>query len=349
MDNAIAISTLPLVPSSSVIKNENEVISYWKKLIHDWGLPRHINHFPGSHPVNIERKDIPFLEKNKNDFLASLKSDGVRYVLYMTFRPGTKDPVSILIDRSKNMYEIEVWAPESYYNGTILDGELVWNLPDNQTCTYLVFDVILSQGKSYKNSSYDIRLKKIEDILFTNDMDISIDEIEDVLEENDKIVSVNNRYSLSFRPKKFTSLNTLDTLWEERHKIFYRQDGIIFNKVSENFKVGSENKTFKWKPSYSIDVVIKNGNIYANDFTNNSLVEIKTIRNKAIFLVKNKVVFEEGDIVECDVHIENNIFNLFPMRKRKDKDKPNILKTIDSTCTCIEDMIEVNELVKIFC
>ena len=78
-------------------------------------------------------------------------------------------------------------------------------------------------------------------------------------------------------------------------------------------------------------------------------MEIKTIRNKAIFLVKNKVVFEEGDIVECDVHIENNIFNLFPMRKRKDKDKPNILKTIDSTCTCIEDMIEVNELVKIFC
>lgn len=345
----VPISTLPLIPSFSKITKEDEKKKYWDKLIKDWGLPSHINHFPGSHPISIERKDLEFLKENKEKFLISLKSDGIRYIMYMTFRPDTEIPVCILIDRSKNMYEIEVWASEEFYEGTILDGELVWNLPNENSTTYLGFDILMLKGKSLKNKNYKERLSILDSIVYNNILNKKSEEIEKEIEENDQIVSVNNLHNLKISSKKFTQLSIIGRLWSDRLTHSFRQDGIILNKCDEEYKLGAaDNTIFKWKPSYSIDVLIKNGCIYINAPKSEKLEVLESILGYNILILESKINYTEKDVVECDVKVNENSFLLFPMRVRLDKKFPNTLKTIKSSCESILDKVTIETLVEIF-
>ena len=238
MEDIVPISTLPLIPSFSKITREDEKKMYWNSLIKDWKLPKHIQHFPGSHPISIERKDLEFLKRYENDFLVSLKSDGVRYILYMTFRPNTQNPVCLLIDRSRNMYEVEIWASEEYYKGTIIDGELLWNLPDESTTTFLAFDIIQLKGENFKKKLYADRLICLDTIIHNNEGKNTSEEIEDIIEENDKIVAMNNLYNLNIKAKRFTQLNMLYKLWQDRTTTWYRHDGLIFTRNNDEYKLG---------------------------------------------------------------------------------------------------------------
>lgn len=349
MTAAVPISTFPLVPSFSKLTKEEEKDVYWEKLINDWMLPKHIKHFPGSHPVSLERKDLEFLKKNQDDFLVSLKSDGVRYILYMTLRPNTNTPVCFLIDRSRNMYEIEVWAPEEYYNGTIIDGELLWNLNNENTTTFLAFDLVKFKGKMYTKQPYTRRLQTLNDIIFDDDTAHTLEEIEDIIEEKDSMVSMNNLYNLKFKAKRFTSLNMLYVQWNDRHSTVYRHDGLIFTKNKDEYKHGSANyNTFKWKPCYSIDVVINNEEVYINEHNTDGLLKLDCILDRKISIIKNKIVFNENDVLECDIKLKNEVFELFPMRTRADKKYPNTLKTIISACTGLLDNVTIDELCQLF-
>ncbi len=345
----VPISTRPLIPSFSKITKESEKKKYWNKLIKDWELPSHINHFPGSHPISIERKDLKFLKENETNFLISLKSDGIRYIMYMTFRPETEIPVCILIDRSKNMYEIEVWASEEFYEGTILDGELVWNLPNENSTTYLVFDILLLKGKSLKKKKYKERLTIIDAIIYNNSLNKKNEDIEREIEENDQIVSMNNLYSLSISSKKFTQLSMIGKLWNDRVSYCFRQDGLILNRSDEEYKLGAaDNTIFKWKPSYSIDVVIKKESVYVNAPKTEELQELKKILNRKIRVLDSKINYKEDDIVECDVQVQGETFLLFPMRVRLDKKFPNTLKTVVSSCESVIDKVTIETLVDLF-
>jgi len=345
----VPISTLPLIPSFSKITKENEKIKYWNKLINDWRLPSHINHFPGSHPISIERKDLKFLKENEENFLISLKSDGVRYIMYMTFRPETSIPVCILIDRSKNMYEIEVWASEEFYEGTILDGELVWNLPNESQTTYLAFDILLLRGKSLKKKSYKDRLTILNTIIYKNILNKRNEDIEVEIEENDQIVSMNNLYDLTISCKTFTPLSMIGKLWNDRATYCFRQDGFILNKSNEEYKLGAaENTVFKWKPSYSIDIVISNKNVYVNAPKTEELQILEKILNRKIHILDSKINYKDNEIVECDVQLQDNMFLLFPMRVRLDKKFPNTLKTVVSSCEAVVDKVTIENLVDMF-
>ena len=347
-ETAVPISTLPLIPSFSKLTKENEINIYWNKLISDWMLPKHVNHFPGSHPISLERKNLPFLKKKEGDFLVSLKSDGVRYILYMTLRPNTETPVCFLIDRSKNMYEIEVWAPEDYYKGTIIDGELLWNLSCDNTTTFLAFDVVKYKGIMCTKNSYSERLKILEQIILEEQCDTK-EEVESIIEEKDKIVSMNNLYNMKLKAKMFTPLNMLYKLWEDRNTTCYRHDGLIFTKNMDEYKHGSaKNSVFKWKPYYSIDVIVKTGLIYANSKDSEDLVKCETILGRNLVLLENKINFKNSDVLECDVRKEGNSFYLFPMRVRLDKKFPNTIQTIESSCTGLLDNVTIDELCQLF-
>ena len=329
----IAISKKPLYPSYSKIESEAEKQIYWDSLLKDWNLPKHIKHFPGSHPISIEEKDLDFIRDNKEDYLASLKSDGVRYIMYMTFRPGLEDsPITLLIDRAQNMYEIEVWANMEYYYGTILDGELVWKLPDETQSTYLVFDVIKLKGVMKSNISYKERLECINSIIFDDNIrDGDVERIELLIEECDKIVSMNNLNNLIIKSKNFAPIIYLEKIWNDRKTSLYRNDGLILTKNNNTYKHGSDRSTFKWKPTCSIDVIINSGNVLCNSNSSSELVKITKILDRPIFLEKNKLDYNKNQIVECDIKINNKKISLFPMRTRIDKSTPNTLKTIESS------------------
>ena len=138
-------------------------------------------------------------------------------------------------------------------------------------------------------------------------------------------------------------------LWSDRLTHSFRQDGIILNKCDEEYKLGAaDNTIFKWKPSYSIDVLIKNGCIYINASKSEKLEVLKTILGYNIVILESKINYTENDIVECDVKVNENSFLLFPMRVRLDKKFPNTLKTIKSSCESVIDKVTIESLVEMF-
>ena len=74
-----------IVPSFSKIETKAEIDHYRKKLLRLWGL-RVTNSFPGCNPKSLGRHDLPCL--GEDNFVVSLKSDGVRHALFLTMRPG---------------------------------------------------------------------------------------------------------------------------------------------------------------------------------------------------------------------------------------------------------------------
>ena len=139
----LVASVLKLQPSQAILEDEDEKKYYWDVVLQYWKLPAIFKHFPGPNPVSLERNDFDRL-KNE-DFLAALKTDGVRYLLVLTTKPNSTEPISLMIDRALNMYEIEIWANEEYfYNGCLLDGELVWST--SEELQFIIFDVVIFKG-----------------------------------------------------------------------------------------------------------------------------------------------------------------------------------------------------------
>jgi hypothetical protein len=343
----IPITVRKLVPSYSVIELEAEKDLYWNALVRDWGLAEGIRHFPGSHPVSINQENLSFFSNHSDNIMVSLKSDGVRHIMYMTLRHGTTDqPMCILIDRARNMYEIEVWGESSFFeNGTILDGELLWKLPNEDMLTFLIFDVIRVRGTFMTCQPYDVRLNTIYKLL-QSDMDASDDEIENIIMENKTIIARNNINGLRFEMKQFLPAHMTQKLWDERSQQYYRNDGIIFVKSDEGYCLGTAtNHTYKWKPQQSIDVRIDaKGFIWANHNNNDKNVKITKVNNKNITVISNKMEYSFSDIVECEIKFVDDTFELFPIRKRSDKLAANTRKTIESTCAGIQCWVSLSDI-----
>ena len=104
-----------------------------------------MKHFPAANPVSIARQNLGHIREN--DCMVALKTDGVRHLLLMTVCPRTHEPVSLMIDRTRKMYEVEIWASEEYFHlGTLIDGELVWSVEERETIDFVAFGVMRVKG-----------------------------------------------------------------------------------------------------------------------------------------------------------------------------------------------------------
>lgn len=222
---SIVTSIIRLEPSLTCIEDDIERKFYWEKLLEYWGLPPTFQHFPGANPISIERKDIETIVKH--DYLVALKTDGVRYLLLMTTKPNSTEPISIMIDRTLKMYEIEIWASEEYYfKGCLLEGELVWD--SCQSLNYIVFDVIMLKGLKCNDMNYRNRLDVIQNHIFSADDNIDDETLENMLSEEDKFCARNNSYNLQIQPKMCVSKHQLSTVWDGKNMCSHKNDGIIF-------------------------------------------------------------------------------------------------------------------------
>ena len=251
--SAVLMQVKRLCPSPCIIENAFEKEYYWNVLLEAWRLPLHIKHFPGSNPVSIEKSDLPRL--GTGDFIATLKSDGVRYLLLLTTKPnGDNEPIAIMVDRAKTMYEVEVWANEDFFlRGSVYDGELVW---ENESLVFVVFDVVVAKGESCVNLTYRERLQVVQNtILCASDAHTDAS-IEEMIGEEGKLLARNNEYELRIVPKRCVSKESIDTLWFERGGSHHRTDGLIFTQNDRPVGIGTSQSILKWKPTHSIDVRI---------------------------------------------------------------------------------------------
>ena len=351
MDSKLVVAPVKrIVPSVSVITDECEKCTYWNILLKYWKLPKHINHFPAANPVSLERNNFDLLKED--DYLAALKTDGVRHLLLLTTKPHTVEPIAIMIDRSQKMYEVEVWGSEGFFvHGSLFDGELVWNKEKFDALDFMVFDVIRAKGVDCIDIPYRDRLQVLHDTILIKEG--THDDIEECLSDEDKIIMMNNTYNMHIMPKKCVPKHQVRSLWEQQASSTHRNDGLIFTKNACSVQMGTCNAIFKWKPHHSIDVRIDAvHNIYGNADKSSDIIQvIKDEKNRTFILQKNRLLevmqHRLPCVMECFMELKDNTIFLIPERERIDKKTANTMYVIAATIRNVEESISVSELHKL--
>ena len=116
-----------LQPSCVAIRDPAELAHLKRKLWSIWGItPK--SQCPSANPVSMSRSCLEIIRRD--EYVASLKADGVRYMLLLTMSTpdasGHLAPQAVMIDRRMCMFEVSIWAPTHMFAmGSVFDGELV--------------------------------------------------------------------------------------------------------------------------------------------------------------------------------------------------------------------------------
>lgn len=108
----------------------------------------------------------------------------------------------------------------------------------------------------------------------------------------------------------------------------YVYDGMIFSPKNSNY---TDSKHFKWKDTFTVDMLYDNGSWYARDGKNLVKMDIGQISS-------NNIVLQNKNIYEID--IGKNIV----MYQRKDRDEPNAIKTIEGEIKAKNENLKLNRL-----
>ena len=341
-----------LYPSNSIIMDQFEKDYFWAVRLKYWKLPSHIQHFPGANPMSIETSDFGRLQTD--DFLAALKTDGVRHLLLMTTKPNSNDPIAIMVDRAKKMYEIEIWGNEDFFEfGSLYDGELVW---EKDTLVFIVFDVIMAKGVACGHLSYRERMQILHNTILCVSESHSDDSIENMISEECKFLARNNNHNLYVTPKKCVPKAALRKLWSDRNTSNHRNDGVIFTLNSAPVETGTSASILKWKPSHSIDVkfelIDNEWKVFTNMNNSNGLVSLDEACDGLTLNVSPSKLLEavrirQHCIIECVIDVEGENLMLVPERERTDKIAPNTAKTVQATIRNARENIKCEDLIEI--
>ena len=356
----VFVNALSVTPSDSVVKGqvEADALAAMKRM---WGVSKTAPlRFLGPNPVSIDRRHLADLRQH--DYLVSLKSDGVRYLLLLTVAGG--EPKAFMVNRRLTVFEVEIWGDEAYFaRGTLLDGELVWDYESGEgSLRFIIFDAICIKGKSLVTSKYSDRLMHLNSTVLL-DYSGSGEEIEDLTVEEDKIVAMNNKCGLRLSVKRCCSFKNVARLWERRQESSHQNDGLIFTKNDEPIVSGTCRSMFKWKPTNTVDVRIVCSTaapciFISRDGTPMEITKALTTRSStyAVRLSQNGLyscllrdkrcdVAAFSAIVECTCSIAGDSLELFPIKERLDKPNPNDWAIVCATIDNVIESIQFNEFV----
>lgn len=201
--------------------------------------------FPGAQPVSFSRAHRE--ELKRQDYFVCEKTDGVRYLMYLT-HDDQEGPCHYLIDRKNEYYYIRnLYFPHhenknTFHRDTLLDGELVEDkYPDGRTVRkFLVFDCLVMDKKDLRDRTLDKRLGYLKEFL---------------LKPMNKMFAEfpNRRDEMAFRveDKKTEFSYSLDKMFHEiipQVKQLHGNDGLIFTCKNTPYKSGTDPHILKWKP-----------------------------------------------------------------------------------------------------
>ena len=329
----------PLVPSLSVIVDAKEREYFWNKLMMLWcGCPRTM--FPGCNPVSLSNNNIHFLKTWL--YHITLKSDGVRYILFLTTRRGASDdnpmPVALMIDRAGNMYEIDVMARAQHFvDGTALEVELVWRQPEETEMSLLAFDCIAVQGKNVTKQPFSYRLAELQRLTNLSEEFAKYDDVEQRIDETDTVVVLQFSPRLYLRPKLFVSVEHAQRLWSDRRDCGHRVDGLILQASDAPYMCGTakDGSALKWKEKSTVD-------LKGNDHLATSENIIPTVyRDRNIIVRASRIVAHTpDDIIEYLLDVTDDEIGLFAVRSRPDKLRANsdfvFFATIDDVMASVQ-------------
>lgn len=325
------ITTRPVVPSFTRVSSDDRDY-YWGEVCRLWNTKKQ-DHFPGSHPMSVEPSRMRLMAAHT--YVVSLKTDGTRFLLLMTRRPSA-EPVAILCDRARVMYEVEVWADAAFFDGTLLDGEVAWSLSQEYVMHYLVFDVVAVRGANVTAKIFSDRLQIIHQIIFVKWREASDDELAQQVHDEQKI-HVHQAYpQIRMSPKPIAAGCKVLDVWNAADQSDVRFDGLVFTRSDATMHIGRTPAILKWKPHHTVDVEVRqrddnldayactpSGAVVRADSMSPAITSIVVRRNELLDDVELPCIFE------CFVDdFAAERLTLFPARQRVDKTHPNSMSTI---------------------
>lgn len=118
--------------------------------------------FPGPNPVSLDTSH--FAKLRGEPYYICEKTDGVRFLMLVCMLPPhapSTTPIKLvaLVDRAFNAYILPMrHVPKAMYQGTLLDGELVWNRAA-EAWEFLIFDAMSVSGIPVINCTLPDRLR----------------------------------------------------------------------------------------------------------------------------------------------------------------------------------------------
>lgn len=325
-----------------------------------WGVDAHARRNPCAQPVSLERRHLPLLLSD--DYVVADKSDGVRLTLFLTQHSGQS--FSLLVDRKLDCFQIPIAANKRAFQGSIFDGELVWQRAHDgsrDTQVFLVFDVVAFRGSNEVQSwDYFRRLELIRGVFDLDGRVISSPEQASRIAKEGKIICGGNAHGLSFRPKPCLPMSQLDTLLRQLCTLPYATDGLIFTPVNAPVRAGTAETTFKLKSCHTVDLEVRSGQFYVGlggtPETATERVALSSIgaplRPDCEFwqrfqdaLQGSHAAAQATLIAECRLYLSSEGETLMAFAGRRgDKAHPNTVRTVLATLTNLRENIQADEL-----
>lgn len=314
------------------ITNKHFITYLTKNINYNYSVKGQNLTFPAPQPVSIEKKDFTKLKQYK--YYTSLKLDGVRFLMYF-IRDKNNNKKCILVNRALNFYNINIEAEDTLYNGSLLDGEIIYD-KDNKKWIFMIHDALMLCGNKVNKLTHSNRLYDSKSCI-------------------ESFIINNTENTLSIVVKQFYPFENFEDFIKDVYNKSTNNDGIIF--MPENLPVisGTQYSMLKWKPEnkHTFDFLVKEdeigliayvfhmGNIkvFANIHQNTDQGKEFIEKTKSLKEYKNEC------IIECTFDKETN--NFIPILIRTDKTHPNGLRTIERTLFNINENIQIEDFLSI--
>ena len=284
-------------PKGYLLRNK-QFISYLTKNINfNYSMRGQDLIFPAPQPVSIEKKD--FVKLNQYKYSVSLKLDGFRFLMYF-IKDRNNTNQCILINRALQFFNITINAEETIYNGTLLDGELIYN-SDTKQWDFYIHDAVIICGNKINKLAHSVRLEDTSCCINT-------------FIYSDNIINI--------KVKEFYPFEKLTDFIENVYKLSDNNDGIIL--MPENLPViaGTQYSMLKWKPDnkHTFDFLVKEveNNLEIIIFHLGKLIPFAKVHNKTdegykfIEITKKLTGYSNECIIECKFNKTlNNFIPLF--------------------------------------
>lgn len=326
--------------------------------------------FPGSMAVSLSRRHLGMIAKN--DYVALEKSDGQRYMLF-----ALKDLV-LLIDRRMNFYVAapnpRILVPEydhekladpnfepEFHDGTILDGELVFNQITNEY-EYLIYDAVSINGDT-SVATKDFRERMMAAEVWVVSWRVMTPDATGLLRLRCKDYFEKLEIRRLFHRIKKDDKGEYLYLNDDRRDgaICNFNDGVIFTPVGLPYTVKNCEQLLKWKPPHLDSVDFKlllepyvdqktqkpscRASIAYSGGGKRQLITLRQVyfpSKQRIEWAKNFDKYHES-IVELSY--DRKLGEWRYIRQRDDKTTPNFASTVIGTMESIAEELLREELV----
>lgn len=288
--------------------------------------------FPGPNPISLERKDTVKLGRQR--YYACEKTDGVRHAFFACTYKGNN--VAVIIDRRLSVWLLPLRGlPRAAFQGTILDGEVAFNMrgvpaePDAGFWQYLTFDAVWVSGIPVFSLPFMDRVNAVRTMLSK------------YREDGDDMMRM--------RVKEFVDMSVPGGRQRlEAHMdlaaTFFKCDGMIFTPDMP-VQFGRHMEMFKFKDAEknTVDFVVSSGGqlgVYDQQSRSHTVV--------GRLLSSDAARVRLGAIVECSLRCaRSKTWNL--VMERTDKSTANDTYTFSKTLLNIkENLLWKNDLAPLF-